>query len=141
MYLDISNFFDKYLLKHDNLPFLPSRTRHGKDVSTAANKFNLIGDSYAVEKVENGPHTCQPAPPQPETFCTSELVKRQMDDSKLCGALIDTSGPFGACLAKHKKEAEQLHESCIIDLCANAKDEKALKRSKCEIFKVGGTFL
>ncbi|KAL3317407.1 hypothetical protein Ciccas_003940 [Cichlidogyrus casuarinus] len=108
-------------------------TKQGVDVSGKPDKFNLIGNSYSIESTLDGAHACKPAQPLPQNFCTNDQEEKLVKPTTQCGALLDAAGPFSACL--DKVNAEQLYESCKIDICANANNAEALTRARCELFK------
>ncbi|KAK3598636.1 hypothetical protein CHS0354_024357 [Potamilus streckersoni] len=107
------------------------RTKTGRSVSGEANKYNLIGDSYAVpDDTEQGSKSCQTESFDPT--CPLEWESK-MRSNEYCGLILDPKGPFGPCLAKYPEIAkgDGIISDCTYDVCANSADPKNAQAAAC----------
>ncbi|KAJ8309988.1 hypothetical protein KUTeg_011853 [Tegillarca granosa] len=88
------------------------RTKEGKDVTNAKNRYTLIGNSFAVE--DDSDITRKRCKSENDTFTCEEKVKKLARTPSFCAQLQNQRGPFGECIKKNPDLAKEYFTSCVL---------------------------
>ncbi|KAJ8308499.1 hypothetical protein KUTeg_013373 [Tegillarca granosa] len=106
------------------------RTKEGKDVTNAKNRYTLIGNSFAVE--DDSDITRKRCKSENDTFTCEEKVKKLARTPSFCAQLQNQRGPFGECIKKNPDLAKEYFTSCVFDICAYIDKREFITEAKCD---------
>ncbi|XP_021352482.1 zonadhesin-like, partial [Mizuhopecten yessoensis] len=115
------------------------RTEGGIDVTQDKNRYNSIGDSYAVPSDDEDDDVCL-TEHSFEECPNSDMEVARGDD--YCGWLLPTNqkSPFFKCIQEQNEveKAQELYASCTLDVCAfmHNGNEKDLNRTICSALEM-----